>query len=396
MIELIAAIILGIALGIITGLLPGLHINLVAALMLSFSFFLSAYFSPFGIAVIIAAMSISHVFFDFIPSIFLGAPEEGTALSILPGHALLMRGQGLCAFRLAALGCMLGLIAVILLSPLLVIAVPLAFNTLQPFIGYFLILISLIVLMSEKSGKLVALSIFMLSGILGLLVFQLDISEPLLPMLSGLFGVSTLLKSLVDNAGIPGQIEHGEIPVSHESAKAVGAGIFSGSLLSIFPAVGPAQAAIVAGSALKRISSESYLVMIGCIAAVSSVFGLVTLYTISKARNGSIVVLSQLFSLDTASFYCLLFVMLIAGGISAILSLNLASYLSGVMSRLDYKALSACTVALISVLVFFFSGIQGIIVLFTSTATGMLSISSGAGRHNAMGCLMIPVILYYF
>ncbi len=398
MIEIFIAIIIGIFLGIITGLLPGLHVNSIAAIMLSAMPFLSDFFSLFGIAAIIAAMAISHVFFDFLPSIFLGAPEENTALSVLPGHALLLKGKGLFAFRLAVFGCLLGLISVVLLSPILVFIIPFIFNLLQPYIGAILVLISVFVILYEKSlkNKLLSFSVFIISGILGIIVFKLNIPEPLLPMLAGLFGVSTLLKSMLDNANIPEQNNADEMPVNlRESLKSFSAGIFSGSLISIFPAVGPAQSAIVARSMLRKIRSESYLIMLGCIASVSAVFALVTLYSIGKARNGSIVALSQLLDLSTASFYLLMLVMLTSGGIAAILSLNLARYFSRLVEAINYKLLSSCTILFIVSLVFFFSGIIGVLVLATSTAIGMTAVSAGTGRHNAMGCLMLPVIIYY-
>src|SRR5207249_3978697 len=44
----------------------------------------------------------SHAVFDFIPAVFLGAPTEDTALATLPGHRLLLVGQGAKAVAFAA------------------------------------------------------------------------------------------------------------------------------------------------------------------------------------------------------------------------------------------------------------------------------------------------------
>jgi TctA family transporter len=41
------------------------------------------------------------------------------------------------------------------------------------------------------------------------------------------------------------------------------------------------------------------------------------------------------------------------------------------------------------------SGILGLIVLTTSTFTGIYCINSKARRTNMMGCLMIPTIILY-
>ena len=94
LIEIILAITIGILLGCITGLVPGVHINMVAVVTFSLSPILLTYTSPLILAIVIISMSITHTFLDSLPSIFLGAPDEDHALSVLPGHRLLLQGQG--------------------------------------------------------------------------------------------------------------------------------------------------------------------------------------------------------------------------------------------------------------------------------------------------------------
>ena len=84
---LTGCIALGILLGIISGLTPGLHLNNFAAMLLAVSPELMAYgLSPFHMASIILAASISQTFFDAIPAIFLGAPDSEVALTVLPAR----------------------------------------------------------------------------------------------------------------------------------------------------------------------------------------------------------------------------------------------------------------------------------------------------------------------
>ena len=92
--------ILGVIVGVATGLLPGLHVNNIALILLSLSGPIVAMCSPlfaYGISEefifilicgFIIAVSISHTFHDAIPTTFIGAPEEDTALSVLPAHTL--------------------------------------------------------------------------------------------------------------------------------------------------------------------------------------------------------------------------------------------------------------------------------------------------------------------
>ena len=97
--EILLALILGIGFGIITGLIPGIHVNLIAILLISLSAYLLEFVSVFSVAIFIFSMALTHTFLDMIPSIFLGAPNEDTALAVLPGHRMLLDGIGYEAIR---------------------------------------------------------------------------------------------------------------------------------------------------------------------------------------------------------------------------------------------------------------------------------------------------------
>ena len=107
--------------GTFTGLIPGIHINLVAVFILSLTFI--SKFQPITLIVFITAMAITHTFIDFIPSIFIGAPDEDTALSTLPGHKLLMTGQGHQAIKLTLIGSSIAIASLIFIIPIFIIFV---------------------------------------------------------------------------------------------------------------------------------------------------------------------------------------------------------------------------------------------------------------------------------
>ena len=197
LLEVILALLIGTIAGTFTGLVPGIHINLVGAIIVSLSISILAEIPPIYLVTFIVSMSITHVFVDFIPSIFLGAPEDGTELSVLPGHEMLKKGLGFQAVKLASLGCLYGIFIFLLL------AFPLSFITKSIYnfglannlIPFLLIGISINLIFVEKSWKrkLLSLAVFMISGILGLTVLNMGMKEPLLPLLSGLFGTSSLI-----------------------------------------------------------------------------------------------------------------------------------------------------------------------------------------------------------
>src|SRR3989338_1817088 len=200
----ITAGIFGIILGIFTGLFPGIHINLIALLLVSFSAVLLSHLDPMILVVFIIAMTITHSFLDFIPSIFLGAPSEETALSILPGHRMLLEGKGYAAVRLASIGCFIGIVLLLIVTPLFVFILPAVYDYIRIYMAYILIAASLFLFLREKE-KIWAFFLFMLSGVLGIAALNLPVNQPLFPLLTGLFGTSMLIKSISDKVELSKQ-----------------------------------------------------------------------------------------------------------------------------------------------------------------------------------------------
>ena len=98
--QILTAVLLGIFAGIITGLIPGIHINLISLLLVSLSGYFLGFTHPLILGVFIISMAVTHTFLDIIPSIFLGAPDADTALAVLPGHRLLLKGMGYEAVKI--------------------------------------------------------------------------------------------------------------------------------------------------------------------------------------------------------------------------------------------------------------------------------------------------------
>lgn len=399
MIEFLVFTLVGCVFGIITGLTPGIHINLVAIILLTVSPFLFKHFSPVSVACLIISMSITHTFLDFIPSIFLGAPDDDTALSVLPGHKLLLRGMAYEAVRLTLIGSLFCLVLTVALIPVLLFAVPFIYKTVKPFIGWILLAtVSYMILKSKNPNKIFwSIFVFLLSGILGLITLNLDMKEPLFPLFSGMFGISMLFLSIFEKVVIPKQRVTEMIELKKKNVlKALGASTFSGTLVSIFPGLGPAQAAVVGSQLVGKIGMYSYLILVGGINTVSMIIALVTMFTIDKARNGAIIVVQQMIQ-DADLTYLVVFVAvaLVAGGIAARLCLYITKIFTKLIGLVNYQLLCITIIILITALVVYFSGFLGLMVLITSTFVGLIPPLIPVARHNMMGCLLLPVILYF-
>ena len=398
-IEILAAIVVGVSLGIFTGVVPGVHINLVAAVILSLSPLLLKYFTPISLAAAIMAMSITHVFVDFIPSIFLGAPSDATALAVLPGHKLLLEGRGYEAVVLSATGGFFGLNLVILLLPLLLVVVRHVFSSVKPYIGIILACIVFYNVLREKGMqmKLWSFAIFLSAGMLGVLTLGIpNLNQPLLPLLAGLFGISTLLASALRNTAVPIQVSEVKAIKKSEAVKSVAAGAFSGGLMGIFPALGPAQAAMLARNLIGKAGKRAYLVTLGAVSTSSMLFGLITLFAIDKARNGSIAMLSEIVNVDGMVFVLLIAVAILAGAAALMLTSVIGKTFARNIHKIDYKRISFAIMLFVAALTFYFSQLTGLLILLTGTAIGLFTITKSIARYNLMGCLMLPVIIYYF
>jgi len=373
---------------------------LISVLLVSISGYLLGFTQPIVLAVFIIALAVTHTFLDSIPSIFLGAPDADMALNVLPGHRMLLEGKGYEAVKLTVIGSLLALVLTIIIIPFMIPFVPKIYLSLQHYMGYILISVVLFMVLKEKglSKKLCGFFIFIISGTLGVIVLNWpNLRQPLFPMLSGLFGISALVLSLSQDVSLPKQRVTESIKVGKSRGiKAILAAVFSGSLTGIFPGLGAAQAAIIAIQIVGNIGMYAFMVLIGGINTVNFVFSLVTFYTLEKARNGAVVaILEILKTIDINGLVIFLGAALLAGGIATFLALFFAKCFSNLISKINYKLLVFFIILFITTLTLLFSGLIGFIILLTSSAIGLTAPLCNVKRSHAMGCLLLPVILFF-
>ena len=337
-------------------------------------------------------MAITHTFLDFIPSIFLGCPDTDTELSVLPGHELLKKGEGYQAILLTAYGSIAAVFILILIAFPSIILISKTYPLIQNLIPYILILISITLILLEKK-KLLALFVFLLTGTLGFLILNNpSIQEPLLPMLTGLFGSSTLLMSIKSKTKIPSQII--QKPKVKFFKPLIGS-LIASPLCSFLPGLGAGQAAII-GNTISKSDREQFLFLLGATNTLVMGFSFISLYVIYKTRTGAAVAVQEIIkTLSWKLLILILIVILISGIISYFITLFLARIFSEKINNVNYTVLSSITLIILTIIIFLVSGIIGILVFAITTLTGIYCISLKVKRTNMMGCLLIPVILFY-
>ncbi|MDI9616773.1 MAG: tripartite tricarboxylate transporter permease [Methanothrix sp.] len=409
----------GFLLGVISGLIPGLHVNTFAAMLLGASpAMMKLGLSPYHVAVIILAASISQTFLDSIPTVFVGAPDSDTVLAVLPGHRLMLRGRGIEAVRLSAIGSAGSVLVALALIPLLSWIFSSYYDLLMEWIGLILLGIAIIMIMKERDAdpapyktmkrRALALSVFLTSGLLGIFAFENQdlLSSPLglepdilLPLLSGIFGASSLILSIFSSTEMREQRETGFELSALPLVRSIILGGAAGSVVAWIPGVSPAVATMLTrlgrGVEDEDQSAREFLVSISGVNTSCAVLSLVALFVISRPRSGAAAAINELIDLDARHLQAMIVIATAVALVSYITTIWLACIAGSLLSKIDYRKLSILVLGSLALVAFIFTGAFGIFIFLVSTLIGLAPHLAGIRKTHAMGVLMLPLIVYY-
>ncbi|MBE6509336.1 MAG: hypothetical protein E7Z77_07990 [Methanobrevibacter sp.] len=413
MIELVIACFIGILIGTTTGMIPGIHVNTAGAILFASSTFLLSQVSAEFLCVLMVSMSIAHALIEFVPSMLLGVPQEGTATSILPGHRMVLQGRSKEVIRIVSVGGFGAIIVTVLMLPIFSILLPILHDISKPYTWTILLVASIYLtyrLTANFRDFLWSLLLFVLSGILGWIIFQTPISSgvTLMCVFSGLFGISTILFSLNDSSTIPHQNPFYELNIDYGKFKSIFAGGITGAILGFLPGFGPAQGTVIAQAVSGTNDNNdddtvNFLLATSGLNISDCLFSLIAIYIIGNPRSGIAVYMSYLISeMSISHLVIFIFASLLAVSVSLVLSLKLGDSFSRLMGGVDYKKLSIGVILLqiiiLYIFIFYYKAPIGYmtLTLITSTAMGMLPHYIGIGKSHLMGVLIIPAIVIYF
>ncbi len=378
---MLLAVFAGIMIGILAGLIPGIHANLIAVIVAGLH--VDVWFS----AVFLVAMAVSRSVIDAVPTVFLGVSDD--VMALLPGHKLLKKGFGVEAVKFCVLGSVLGVIAGVLLVPFFIIIFPILSLLIRPIL-FWLILILVVILFFKDSWW--SIVVFLLAGLLGLIALE-SVREPLFPLLSGLFGAGGLLFSLYGKVEIPEQFNTDSLRM-HKIPMFVSilTGVLAGSIVTLFPGLGPSQAAALAQ--VKRMKSTGYLVLTGALGTIDVVVSLVTFFVLSKARNGAVVVIEQLLGpISGSTLLAFIAIACASAGIAAIVALFASQWYAKLVEHVDYSLISLAVLSFLFIMCYVLSGWLGVLVFVTAAFIGLIAPLTNVSRSHAMGCLLVPTLL---
>lgn len=393
MISLFFIILLGTAAGIFTGLIPGIHIDLVAVIIIPFA--ITSKIPPNLFVVFIISMAITHTFVDFIPSIFLGAPSEDTALSTLPGHELLLRGEGHRALQLTLIGSTIATSSLIIIIPLFIFIIPKIFPTIQKMMGFILIWTAILLIYNDKHNKIKATTIFILSGFLGIASLNLNINQPLIPLFAGLFGASTITYSIKTKTILPKQEIKKLFIQKKQIIKPTISSIIVSPICSLLPGIGSSQAAIIASEFSGKTTREQFLILLGSINTTVMAVSFLTLILFKKSRSGAAYAISQITRIATINLSTTILTIIISSLIAIPITLQLSKIAAKNIHKIPYTKISITTLIFLSIIITIFTGLIGFFVFIISTAIGITCIEFGTKRSFLMGAILVPTILFY-
>ncbi len=404
---------IGAAIGTFSGLIPGIHVNTLAVILSASSAVLLEYvssfvplrYAPVMLACCIMSAAVVHSAVSFVPSAFIGIPDTESVLSVLPAHRMVLEGEGMTAVRCAAIGSLTGAIVSLILTVPLYLLLDSGFGDYLNSITVRVLLILLTLMMVEErnGSRAVAAIVIILSGATGL-VAMLEVlpmenmlgfgAETMFPLLTGLFGIPTLIW----NGGmpIPPQYDDERFPVSPIHGIK---GVLTGSLTGWFPGITSTAGAMLAGRIFGGGGPRGFISMVASIGTASTMFTFLTLSLTGKQRSGTMTVISGLLegtdiSLGSETFLCMMVTMAIASVTAVAIMIWAGRRVCVLVNRIDMGTVNRILLVLMVAMTIVFCGYWGLILLLACTVIGMIPLLAGLHRIHLTGCLIVPVLLF--
>jgi putative membrane protein len=418
---LVGAALAGTLVSALFSCIPALHIYNVAGLLVILALKLEGLVPAEMVALFMLGLVVGYSMVNAIPSIFLGAPDESTIFVVLPGQRYLMQSRGFEASVLTGAGGLGGLAILVLLAPLLPRALPVVRGIVAPHLHWILAAVTAFMLLSEwpkgsdrgasRLARFVdawrslaaGLLTFLLSGILGFVLFYGGLVpadkafQNLLPAFTGLFAIPWVLQNLLSQVQVPAQYAGTTVDLRPGLlARGVGAGALGGLFAAFFPAVTGGIGGFLAGHATAQRDDRLFIVGQGASKVIYYVGAFLFFFVpgLHMTRGGMAWLCSLLYTpRSPAVYWTVVAAMAISGGLAFLLLLGLSRGAIWLVSRVDYRHISAATLVLLLGGVLALTGWRGLLVAVVATGIGLLPVMWGSRRTNCLGVLLVPLTL---
>ena len=330
----------------------------------------------------------AHMIVSFIPSIFFGIPEQGTVISVLPGHRMTLEGKGLLALKTVILSILLATLISVIMFPISLDLFPTIYSLIQPYIKYIVLGLSIIFVVKTKN-PILSLGIFLLAGALGYVSLHSNLEDPFLPLFSGMFAIPIILNytySTIKKQNDP-QLNKFEI-------RYVIIGVVGGFLSDLLPGISSPSQVATFFSIFMPINSLGYLSTIASISTSQTIFALSTAASIGKARIGGVAWLEKFIDIRQNNFELLVFMFFsvaITCGIVYLMRKKIAS-----IANMNLSKLNILLAVYLTSIIFILNGFFGLAIFVVSGLLGYLTVRIGVTRTNLMGAVIVPTLMLLF
>ena len=384
-------------LGVASGLTPGLHANNFAMVMAAAASEVPV--PPLVLATGMLSAGVVHTVLDAVPALALGVPDASMAVTALPGHRLVIAGQGREALRLSALGSGLALAFSLLLALPTTWLMKRAYPAISSHLQLVLAAVVLGLLATESSnrGRLVGSILFAASTALGVATLDLSLSAPLgqgsalTPLFAGLFGAPVLIDAL-DGGGVPPQGSPAVTSSPWAVVLTALAGACAGAAVGYLPGVSSAIAAVLALTVLPSSGGDrGYVVATSGVNTANSVFALWALVALGSPHTGVLVAVDRVGA--PLNVPVLLSAVLLGGAVGLVAMVAVGDRYLDLVRQVRYERISVGVCGLLLGLSYLFAGVLGIGIFVASTALGLVPVRLRARRVYLMGVLIGPLML---
>jgi len=411
----------GVLFGAVISWIPGFHIfNIMALLVAVFGvgeLMPVQAFPFFAIGAIVA-----YAYVSAISSVYFSVADESAVFLLFPTQRYLLLGRGHEAVLLYLIGAVAGTL-ILVLSALFIFpkVLPPIYQATSPYITYFLTAIVVFMFMSEwpKEGDrgktplqrlwlawrqiLGGMLVFFLSGVLGFAVMNTNLLPStsaytrLTPMFIGFFGMSWVLLNILSNPPmLPQKVDDKVESSVYNTLKASFGGALGGTIAAVYPIITGGMGALIAGHITSQRGDDAFIISQGVNRVIYYVgaFTLLFLPNLRLTRGAAAWLVSSVYTPKSyAEYLAAIGVILLSAGISFVFTYYLSRLIARSFTVVHIRKLSYVVAVVLIVISYVLTGPMGVLVLFVSTAIGMMAAAFNTRRSYCLGGLVLPVLI---
>lgn len=412
----------GILMGSALSILPGLHIYSIAAIGV---FFIVSFPSvdPLGLSMVFTGMLVAYAIVNAITATFMGATDDSLRYSIFPNQKYLMAGRGYEASIIGGMGALGAMMILLLIAPIASYIFPVFRKLTTPHMPWILVGCVAYLLQSEwpkdwgsraktRFGRLkdgwASLSagwlVFFLSMMMGFILLNLPVTSidkamqgMIMPAFSGFVAVPWVLTNAVAKFKVPPQNIKNTFYISKKDwIRGTTAGFLGGMFSAHEPMISAGVGGLLAGHATVTGGDVQFMVS-GSAARFTyyvGAFFLLWVPFLHLIRKGLANITVTVFSPRTESEFWLLVAVIAFSAVIAFFFLLLFSrFISKIIPRYSYRKVSLGVLVVICILVLYFSGWTGLVIMTIASGIGLTQIMFRTRWANIMVGFFFPIML---